>query len=81
MHDERWFGEKSIELLLGRQATRVDGAAHEIELDGRERIGYDEVAAGNRFVAAPTPVPGSDLDGVLYLRRVEDSDGSTGHDP
>ena len=40
VHEESWYGEHEVELLLGRRATRLDRAAHEVELDTGERIGY-----------------------------------------
>jgi 3-phenylpropionate/trans-cinnamate dioxygenase ferredoxin reductase component len=74
LHDERWYAEKSIELLLGRRATLLDRAAHEIELDGRERIGYTKLLLATGSSPRQLRSPGSDLDGVHYLRRVEDSE-------
>ena len=42
---------------------------------GRRQPGrLRQAAAGHRLLAAPAGVPGADRDGVLYLRRVEDSD-------
>jgi 3-phenylpropionate/trans-cinnamate dioxygenase ferredoxin reductase component len=74
VHDERWYDEKSIELWLGRQATLLDRSAHEIELDGGERIGYTKLLLATGASPRQLRVPGRDLDGVHYLRRVEDSD-------
>jgi 3-phenylpropionate/trans-cinnamate dioxygenase ferredoxin reductase subunit len=74
VHDDRWYDEKSIELLLGRRATLVDRAAHEIELDGGERIGYTKLLLATGASPRQLRSPGSDLDGVHYLRRVEDSE-------
>ncbi|MPZ78900.1 MAG: NAD(P)/FAD-dependent oxidoreductase [Actinophytocola sp.] len=73
VHDERWYADNAVELLLGRRATRVDRAAHEVELDGGERIGYAKLLLTTGSSARRLHVPGGDLDGVHHLRRVEDS--------
>jgi 3-phenylpropionate/trans-cinnamate dioxygenase ferredoxin reductase component len=74
VHDEGFYTEHDIELRLGRTATRLDTTARELALDQGERLRYDRllIAAG----AGPRRlhIPGVELDGVLYLRSVEDSD-------
>ncbi|MGH3462225.1 MAG: NAD(P)/FAD-dependent oxidoreductase [Kribbellaceae bacterium] len=74
LHDEHWYGEKSVELMLGRRATRLDRRAHEVELDDGERIGYNKLLLATGASPRRLRLPGGDLDGVHYLRRVEDSD-------
>jgi 3-phenylpropionate/trans-cinnamate dioxygenase ferredoxin reductase subunit len=73
VHDERWYTDNAVELLLGRRAMRLDRAAHEVELDGGERIGYTKLLLATGSSARRLPVPGGDLDGVHYLRQIEDS--------
>ena len=40
VHEESWYGEHAVELLLGRRVSTLDRAAHRVELDNGERIGY-----------------------------------------
>ena len=68
------YGESGIELRSGVQAKQIDVRKKTVELEGGEYVVYDRLlfAAGvkNRRV----PIPGSDLDGVYYLRTVADCD-------
>jgi 3-phenylpropionate/trans-cinnamate dioxygenase ferredoxin reductase subunit len=74
VHDEHWYDENSVELLLGRSVTQVDRIAHEVRLDDGERIGYAKLLLATGASPRRLELPGADLDGVLYLRRVEDSE-------
>jgi 3-phenylpropionate/trans-cinnamate dioxygenase ferredoxin reductase component len=74
VHDEGFYAEHEIELLLGRAAVGLDTAGNEAELDGGERLGYDQLLLTTGAEPRRLTLPGGDLDGVLYLRAVEDSD-------
>jgi 3-phenylpropionate/trans-cinnamate dioxygenase ferredoxin reductase subunit len=54
--------------------TALDPAAHELELDGSERLGFDAALITTGAEPRRLPVPGGDLDGVMYLRTVQSSD-------
>ncbi len=74
VHGEGWYEENSVELLPGRRAVALDRAAHEVVLDGGERIGYRKLLLATGASPRTLPVPGADLPGVHYLRRLPDSD-------
>lgn len=74
VHEETWYDEHEVELLLGRRATRLDRTAHEVELDTGERIGYAKLLLATGSSPRHLQLPGADLDGIHYLRRVGDSD-------
>jgi 3-phenylpropionate/trans-cinnamate dioxygenase ferredoxin reductase subunit len=74
VHEESWYAEHEVQLLLGRRATRLDRAAHEVELDGGERIGYAKLLLATGASPRHLRLPGAELYGVHYLRRVGDSD-------
>jgi 3-phenylpropionate/trans-cinnamate dioxygenase ferredoxin reductase subunit len=74
VHDEDWYQQNSVTLLLGRRVTRLDRAAHEVELDDGERIHYTKLLLATGASPRPLSVPGAELDGVHYLRRFEDSE-------
>src|SRR5215211_6598201 len=74
VHDERFYAEHDIELRLGRTAVSLDTASRELELDGGERLRYDRLLLATGAEPRRLSIPGADLDGVLYLRSVEDSD-------
>jgi 3-phenylpropionate/trans-cinnamate dioxygenase ferredoxin reductase subunit len=74
VHDAGWYGENSVELLLGRQVTRLDRGQHEIHLDGGDRVPYTKALLTTGASPRRLDAPGADLEGVLYLRRVGDSE-------
>ncbi|MBD0282711.1 MAG: FAD-dependent oxidoreductase [Thermoleophilaceae bacterium] len=74
VHDEAFYAEDEIELRLGRTATGLDTTSRELELDDGERLRYDRLLLTMGADPRRLSIPGADLDGVLYLRSVEDSD-------
>ncbi|GAB2651470.1 NAD(P)/FAD-dependent oxidoreductase [Kribbella swartbergensis] len=74
VHEEPWYAEHGVELLLGHRATRLDRVAHEVELDTGDRIGYAKLLLATGASPRRLRLPGADLDGIHYLRRVGDSD-------
>lgn len=74
VHEESWYAEHAVELLLGRHVTVLDRVAHEVELDTGKRIGYAKVLLATGASPRRLRLPGADLVGVHYLRRVEESD-------
>ena len=74
VHDEEFYAQQGIELRLGRTATRLDTSERELELDDGEILGYDRLLLTTGAEPRRPGIPGSGLDGVLYLRSVRDSD-------
>ena len=69
-----WYGENNVDLRLGTIVTAVDAAAHEVVLDDDSRIGYSKLLLTTGSSPRRVSIPGADLEGVLYLREVQDSD-------
>jgi 3-phenylpropionate/trans-cinnamate dioxygenase ferredoxin reductase subunit len=74
VHDEGFYAEHGIELRLGRTAVGLNTAVNELVLDDGEALRYDRLLLTTGAEPRRLSVPGSKLDGVLYLRSVEDSD-------
>jgi len=74
VHDEGFYEEHDIELRLGRAAVGLDTASCELELDGGERLHYDRLLLTTGAEPRRLQVPGAELEGVFYLRSVQDSD-------
>jgi 3-phenylpropionate/trans-cinnamate dioxygenase ferredoxin reductase subunit len=74
VHDEGFYAEHDIELRLGRAATSLDTSRREVVLDDGDRLRYDRLLLTSGAQPRRLAIPGADLDGVLYLRSVEDSD-------
>ena len=69
-----WYGENEIELRTGVRAERIDPGAHEVELEGGERIRFDMALIATGARNRRFPIPGLDLEGVLDLRTVADAE-------
>jgi 3-phenylpropionate/trans-cinnamate dioxygenase ferredoxin reductase subunit len=69
-----WYDEHDVELRLATEVTAVDRAAHQVVTASGERLGYDRLLLATGSSPRRLAVPGGDLEGVLYLRRLADSD-------
>ena len=74
VHDEGFYAEHGIELRTGRAAERLDTERRELTLDDGETLRYDRLLLTMGAEPRRLAVPGAELDGVLYLRSVRDSD-------
>ena len=74
VHAEDFYAEHEIELRLGRTAVSLDTSIGEVGLDDGERLRYDRLLLATGAEPRRLSLPGAELDGVLYLRSVEDSD-------
>ncbi|GAB2798016.1 FAD-dependent oxidoreductase [Streptomyces chlorus] len=72
VHPEQWYAEQAIDLRVDTTVTELDRDRRTVTLSGGERIGYDKLLLATGASPRRLPVPGADLDGVLYLRRVGD---------
>lgn len=74
VHTEDWYAEHDVELRQGVQATALDSGRHEVMLGPDERVRYDALLLATGAEPRRLRVPGADLAGVRYLRRVSDSE-------
>ncbi len=74
-HEEGFYAEHEVELRTGETVTALDPGAHEVELEGGERLGYSKLLLSTGAEPVRLPVPGADLDGVRVLRSLADSRG------
>ncbi|MFF4796552.1 NAD(P)/FAD-dependent oxidoreductase [Streptomyces sp. NPDC001276] len=72
VHPSQWYTDHEIDLRLDTTVTTIDRAGHAVTASGGETIAYDKLLLATGASPRPLDVPGADLDGVLYLRRVED---------
>ena len=73
-----YYQEQQIELRLGVAATRVDPQAHVVELADGEKLRFDRLLLTTGARERRLTVPGSDLEGIYYLRTLADSDRLAG---
>src|SRR5690606_24426694 len=74
VHPADWYRDNDIDLRLGTCATGIDPAAHEVEVDQGDPVGYDKLVLATGAVPRTLSLPGAEAEGVLYLRTREDSD-------
>jgi 3-phenylpropionate/trans-cinnamate dioxygenase ferredoxin reductase component len=74
VHPPAWYAEHGVDLRLGVKVTGVDPAAHQVRLADGSLVGYAKLLLATGSSPRRLPVPGGGQDGVLYLRRVGDSD-------
>ncbi|MFJ3965675.1 NAD(P)/FAD-dependent oxidoreductase [Streptomyces sp. NPDC090036] len=74
VHPQQWYSEHDVDLRLGATATALDTAARRVTLADGRRVEYSRLLLTTGSSPRRLPVPGADLDGVLYLRRLADSD-------
>lgn len=72
VHPEKWYAEHDVELRLESRVTGIDLVAHQLIAQNDERIDYDKLLVTTGSSPRVLSVPGSDLDGVLYLRGIQD---------
>jgi 3-phenylpropionate/trans-cinnamate dioxygenase ferredoxin reductase component len=74
VHPAEWYDERRIDLRLGVAATGLDRTAHEVVLADGSRLPYTKLLLTVGSSPRRLGVPGGDLDGVHYLRTLDDSD-------
>lgn len=73
VHPGSWYGENDVDLRTGVTVTAIDRAAHEVRFDGGA-LTYDKLLLATGASPRRLSIPGANLEGVRYLRRLADSD-------
>jgi 3-phenylpropionate/trans-cinnamate dioxygenase ferredoxin reductase subunit len=74
VHPREWYTEADVDLRLGVSATGINRTTHEVTLSDGGRLGYTKLLLTTGSSPRLLPVPGAELDGVLYLRSLADCD-------
>jgi 3-phenylpropionate/trans-cinnamate dioxygenase ferredoxin reductase component len=74
VHPETWYSEHAVELCLGVALTSLNPALRTATTATGTRLRYDKLLLATGSTPRRLGVPGADLDGVYYLRSVEDSE-------
>jgi 3-phenylpropionate/trans-cinnamate dioxygenase ferredoxin reductase subunit len=74
VHDEGWYAEHDVELRLGTSATALDRDGKVVALSDGDHLPYDRLLLTTGSSPRRIDVPGADLDGIHYLRRVGESE-------
>ena len=73
-HDRDWYFEQGVELRLGNPATSLDAEQRVLTLADGETLSYEKLLIATGSTPRALDVPGADLDGVLYLREMQESE-------
>jgi 3-phenylpropionate/trans-cinnamate dioxygenase ferredoxin reductase component len=74
VHPAGWYAEHDVDLRLGTAATRIYRDTHSVTLADKTQLGYDALLLATGSTPRELRLPGADLHGVRYLRRLEDSE-------
>jgi NADPH-dependent 2,4-dienoyl-CoA reductase/sulfur reductase-like enzyme len=74
VHEPAWYGENDVDLRLGVTATSLDAGSREVGLADGGTVRYDRLLLATGAAPRRLSVPGADLEGAMYLRRVGDSE-------
>jgi 3-phenylpropionate/trans-cinnamate dioxygenase ferredoxin reductase component len=74
LHEEGWWAEQGIELMLGRRATMLDAGSRTLTLDGVAELRYDKLLLATGSRVRTLRIPGHDLHHVRYLRTMDEAD-------
>jgi 3-phenylpropionate/trans-cinnamate dioxygenase ferredoxin reductase subunit len=74
VHPEGWYAEHDVDLRIGVSAAGLDLQARRLLTSDGASVPYDSLLIATGSTPRRLAMPGADLDGVLYLRRLDDSD-------
>jgi 3-phenylpropionate/trans-cinnamate dioxygenase ferredoxin reductase subunit len=74
VHPADYYEQHQIELITGRRATTLDVRSARLTLDDERAVAYDKLLLTTGTVPRRMSVPGSELDGIHYLRTLADSE-------
>jgi 3-phenylpropionate/trans-cinnamate dioxygenase ferredoxin reductase subunit len=74
VHPESWYAQHDIDLRLATTVTALDRASQLVTLADGSLLHYDALLLATGSSPRRLNLPGADLGGVLYLRRLEDSE-------
>lgn len=73
IHDESFFREHGVELVLGDAARNLHASSRSIELEDGRQLRFDKLLIATGAAPRRLSVPGSTLDGVMTLRTSADA--------
>ncbi len=73
VHDSDWYRDHNVDLRLGSRVSSLDPAAHTVALPDGTTASYDKLLLATGSASRRPPIPGSDADGVHYLRTYDDA--------
>ena len=76
---QQFYDDQNVELILGVQVERIDREGQTVHLSDGRTLSYDKLALTTGARVRKIKSPGSDLDGIFYLRNVDDVESIQSH--
>jgi len=74
INDWNWYQDNHINLLTGEKAIKIEREEKKIITDKGKTIEYDELILATGSSAFILPLPGSELEGVIGFRTIDDTE-------
>ena len=74
VHEPGFYTAHDIELRTGAAVVSLDPGRRRLALDGGEELAFDALLLATGAHPRRLSIPGADLDGILYLRTLADSE-------
>ena len=74
INDWNWYQDNHINLLTGEKAIKIDREEKKVITDKGKTIEYDELILATGSSAFILPIPGSELEGVIGFRTIDDTE-------
>jgi 3-phenylpropionate/trans-cinnamate dioxygenase ferredoxin reductase subunit len=74
VHPADWYASHEVDLRLGTAVSSIDLGAHDVIDTSGARTGWDHLVLATGSEPRRLDVPGGVLEGVVYLRTLDDSD-------
>jgi 3-phenylpropionate/trans-cinnamate dioxygenase ferredoxin reductase subunit len=78
VHEPGFYAEQQIELETDTTVTAIDPGRSRVTLADSRELGYDRLLLATGAEPRKIPIAGAELDGVYYLRTLEDCDALRG---
>jgi 3-phenylpropionate/trans-cinnamate dioxygenase ferredoxin reductase subunit len=73
VHDAQWYDDHHIEVRLDSPVSALNVDAHTVGLADGSAVSYGKLLLATGSASRRPPIPGSDADGVHYLRSYDDA--------
>lgn len=74
VHPDEWYGEHDVQLSTSARVQGIDRKARTVTLADGEVVPYDRLLLATGAEPRRLRIPGSDADGIHYLRTIESSE-------
>jgi 3-phenylpropionate/trans-cinnamate dioxygenase ferredoxin reductase component len=74
LKNPRFYERNTIEVRLQNPATALDVAQQQVTLADGQQLGFDKLLLATGGRPRRLPIPGADLNGLYYLRNLEDTE-------